>query len=71
MILYAHRLYVAEGFAQDVEMGVARLESDLTAWRTVLGQAKTMPVKMLASDALNDDIAVEAGSRYDLIWMTA
>ena len=61
VILYAHRLYVAEGFAQDVEMGVARLESDLTAWRTVLGQAKTMPVKMLASDALNDDIAVASG----------
>ncbi|MGZ9159138.1 MAG: hypothetical protein ACXW36_09775, partial [Nitrospira sp.] len=61
VILYAHRLYVAEGFAQDVEVGVARLESDLTAWRTVLGQAKTMPVKMLASDALNDDIAVVSG----------
>ena len=61
VILYAHRLYVAEGFAQDVEVGVARLESDLSAWRTVLGQAKTMPVKMLASDALNDDIAVVSG----------
>ena len=61
VILYAHRLYVAEGFAQDVEGGITRLESDLTAWRTVLGQAKTMPVKMLASDALNDDIAVVSG----------
>ncbi|MBI4000321.1 MAG: hypothetical protein HY348_00865 [Nitrospira defluvii] len=61
VILYAHRLYVAEGFAQDVDAGVARLETDLTAWRTVFGQAKTMPVKMLASDALNDDIAVVSG----------
>lgn len=61
LILYAHRLYVAEGFAQDVEAGVARLETDLTAWRTVLGQAKTMPVKMLASDALNDNIAMVSG----------
>jgi hypothetical protein len=61
VILYAHRLYVAEGFAQDVEAGVARVETDLTAWRTVLGQAKTMPVKMLAADALNDDIAVVSG----------
>ena len=61
VILYAHRLYVAEGFAQDVEAGVARLETDLTAWRTVFGQAKTMPVKMLAGDALNDDIAVVSG----------
>jgi hypothetical protein len=61
LILYAHRLYVAEGFAQDVEAGVARLETDLTAWRTVLGQAKTLPIKMLASDALNDDIMVLGG----------
>nr|MBA2485811.1 hypothetical protein [Nitrospira sp.] len=61
VILHTHRLYVAEGFAQDVEGGVARLETDLTAWRTVLGQAKTLPVKMLATDALNDDIAVVSG----------
>ncbi|MCS6317183.1 MAG: hypothetical protein H8K05_05285, partial [Nitrospira sp.] len=61
LILYAHRLYVAEGFAQDVETGVTRLETDLTAWRTVLGQAKTMPVKMLASAAMNDDIMVVGG----------
>jgi hypothetical protein len=37
LILHAHRLYIAEGFAQDVEAGVTRLETDLTAWRTVLG----------------------------------
>lgn len=61
IILSAHRLYVAEGFAQDVEAGVARLETDLTAWRTVFGQAKTMPIKMLAGDALNEDIAVVSG----------
>ncbi len=61
LILYAHRLYIAEGFAQDVEGGVARLETDLTAWRTVLGQAKTLPVKMLASAAMNDDIMVMGG----------
>jgi hypothetical protein len=61
LILYAHRLYVAEGFAQDVDAGIARLETDLTAWRTVFGQAKTMPIKMLAGDALNDDIAVVSG----------
>ncbi|MCS6290190.1 MAG: hypothetical protein H8K10_14645 [Nitrospira sp.] len=61
LILYAHQLYIAEGFAQDVEAGVARLETDLTAWRTVLGQAKTLPVKMLASAAMNDDIMVMSG----------
>ena len=54
--------------AQDVEAGVARLETDLTAWRTVLGQAKTLPVKMLASAAMNDDVAVMGGllQRSDL-----
>ncbi len=61
LILSAHRLYVAEGFAQDVDAGVARLESDLTAWRTVLGQAKTLSVKMLASTAMNDDVRVVGG----------
>jgi hypothetical protein len=60
-VLYVHRLYVAEGFAQDVEAGLARVEADLTAWRTVFGQAKTMPVKMMAGDALNDDLAVVSG----------
>ena len=61
LILHTHRLYVADGFTQDVETGVARLESDLTAWRTVLGQAKTLSVKMLASAAMNDDIAIMGG----------
>ena len=61
LILYAHQLYIAEGFAQDVEAGVARLETDLTAWRTVLGQAKTLPVKMLASAAMKDDVMVMSG----------
>ena len=61
LILQIHRLYVAEGFAQDVEAGVARLETDLTAWRTVLGRSKTMPMKLLAAAAMNDDIAVMGG----------
>jgi len=61
LILYAHRLYVAEGFAQDVDAGLTRLETDLGAWRTVLGHAKTLSFKMLASDAMNDDIALLGG----------
>lgn len=61
LILHTHRLYVADGFTQDVETGMARLETDLTAWRTVLGQAKTLSVKMLASAAMNDDIAIMGG----------
>lgn len=61
LILQTHRLYVAEGFAQDIETGVARLETDLTAWRTVLGKSKTMPMKLLAAAAMNDDIAIMGG----------
>lgn len=61
LILQAHRLYLAEGFAQDPDTGLARLETDAAAWRTVLGHAKTLPVKLLASDALNEDLAVASG----------
>ncbi|MEQ1794664.1 MAG: hypothetical protein ABL970_10775 [Nitrospira sp.] len=62
-ILFAHRLHVAEGFSQgaSMEAGVERLEGDMEAWRTTLGQAKTLPVKMMALQAINDDIAVASG----------
>lgn len=62
-ILFAHRLHVAEGFSQgaSTEAGVERLEGDMEAWRTTLGQAKTLPVKMMALQAINDDIAVASG----------
>lgn len=67
-ILAAHRLYVAEGFLETVEAGITRLEGDLTAWRTALAQAKTLPIKMMAADAINDDVAVISGllTRLDL-----
>jgi hypothetical protein len=57
-ILFTHHLFVADGFVQGVDIGVDRLEADLEAWRTALGQAKTLPVKTLALQAINDDIAV-------------
>ena len=62
-ILFAHRLHVAEGFSQGAnpESGVERLEGDMEAWRTTLGQAKTLPVKVMALQAINDDIAVASG----------
>lgn len=62
-ILFAHRLHVAEGFNQGAgtEGGVERLENDMEIWRTTLGQAKTLPVKMMALQAINDDIAVASG----------
>ena len=60
-ILVAHRLYLAEGFSQKMEEGVDRLERDLSAWRAVLGQAKTLPIKLMAAAAVNEDLAVLSG----------
>lgn len=58
---FAHQLHVADGFLQSSDLGVDRLETDMEAWRIVLSQARTLPVKMLALQAINDDIAVASG----------
>jgi hypothetical protein len=60
-ILLAHRLYLAEGFAQDLSTGLERLETDMGSWRAVLGQSKTLMVKMLAATAVQDDVAIASG----------
>jgi hypothetical protein len=60
-INFAHRLYMAEGFAQGTDIGVDRLEMDMEAWRIALGQARTLPVKTLALQAMNEDIRVASG----------
>jgi hypothetical protein len=60
-ILFAHQLYIAEGFLQGTDVGIDRIETDMEAWRMVLGQAKTLPVKTLANQAINDNIAVASG----------
>ena len=67
-ILLAHRLYLAEGFGQDINAGLGRLENDMASWRTVLGQSKTLMVKMLAVTAVQDDAAIASGllTRQDL-----
>ncbi len=67
-ILLAHQLYLAEGFSQDLSIGLGRLESDMGAWRMVLGQSKTLMVKMLAATAVQDDVAIVSGllTRQDL-----
>ncbi len=59
-ILVAHRLYVAEGFARRDMNGAERLELDLRAWRNVLARAKTMSTKLLAAQAIKEDVAVIA-----------
>lgn len=67
-ILLAHRLYLAEGFTQDFSTGLERLENDIRSWRAVLGQSKTLMVKMLAVTAVQDDAAIVSGllTRQDL-----
>lgn len=60
-VAFAHQLHVADGFMPSVDQGVDRLETDMEAWRIVLSQARTLPVKMLALQAINDDIAVASG----------
>jgi hypothetical protein len=60
-VAFAHQLHVADGFVQSMDQGVERLETDMEAWRIVLSQARTLPVKMLALQAINDDIAVASG----------
>jgi len=67
-ILLAHRLYLAEGFAQDLSTGLGRLETDMGSWRVVLEQSKTLMVKMLAATAVQDDAAIASGllTRQDL-----
>ena len=67
-ILLAHRLYLAEGFEQDLSTGLGRLETDIGSWRAALGQSKTLMVKMLAATAVQDDAAIASGllTRQDL-----
>jgi len=60
-ILLAHRLYLAEGFTQDLSTGLERLEIDMRSWRKVLGESKTLMVKMLAATAVQDDAAIASG----------
>jgi hypothetical protein len=60
-ILLAHRLYLADGFTQDLGTGLERLETDMGSWRVALGQSKTLMVKMMAATAVDDDIAIASG----------
>jgi hypothetical protein len=60
-IVLAHRLYLAEGFAQDLNTGLERLEIDMKSWRVVLEQSKTLMVKMLAATAVEDNVAIASG----------
>lgn len=60
-MVFAHQLHVAEGFVQGTDVGVDRLETDMEIWRVVLSQARTLPVKTLALQAINDNIVLASG----------
>ncbi|MCX5724365.1 MAG: tetratricopeptide repeat protein [Nitrospirae bacterium] len=60
-ILLAHRLYLAEGFTQSLSAGLSRLETDMESWRVALGRSRTLMVKMLATTAIEDDVALASG----------
>lgn len=55
-LLAAHRLFVATGFADQVKTGLDRLTLDIAKWRTVLREARTLPIKMLATVMIDDDV---------------
>jgi hypothetical protein len=55
-LLSAHRLYLAEGFAQQYKSGLERLTRDVTRWRFVLREARTLSMKVLAEVMLEDDV---------------
>jgi len=67
-VLLAHRLFVLDGFNQDLPTGLDRLDADFQAWRAALAQSKTLTMKMLAVTAVQDNASVAAGllSRADL-----
>lgn len=65
VITFAHHLYIAEGFLQQTDVGIERLEADMEAWRTVLAQAKTLPIKVLAIQAIRDNATVASGLLAD------
>ena len=59
-VLTAHRLYLAGGFAHRAADGMDRLEKDLIAWRNVLARSKTMATKLLAAQAVKEDVTILA-----------
>ncbi|HZS12605.1 MAG TPA: hypothetical protein VFA38_10170 [Nitrospirales bacterium] len=57
-LFVAHRRYLASGNAGDLPGLIDRLERDLTAWRTILAEARTLPMKIIAAVVVEDDAIV-------------
>ena len=60
-LLGAHRLYVAGGFTQQTASGLERLSLDLGKWRKVLRDARTLPLKIMATVMIEDDVQLLSG----------
>ena len=56
LVMTTHRLYVEEGLKVSPEEGLQRLEKDVQAWRTVFTQARSLPIKILATQTVSDDM---------------
>ena len=54
----AHRLYVATGFTGELREGLNRLETDLVAWRKILGNARTVLTKVIAARIIMEDLKI-------------
>lgn len=61
LILDVHRLFVAEGFAQGLDQGIERIETEAAVWRGVLRKARTLETKLLAVAAVRDGARVVSG----------
>lgn len=57
-LMAVHRLFIGEGLAQSVTIGASRLQQDSIAWRRVLADAKTIPMKIMAVTMLDDNLSV-------------
>ena len=57
-IMAAHRLFIGEGFARSAMIGSSRLQQDTLAWRRVLADAKTIPMKIMAATMADDNVSL-------------
>jgi hypothetical protein len=54
-ILLVHRLYLADGFSQRLTLGMNRLQRDMSAWRLILRDARTLSMKVFAQVMIDDN----------------
>lgn len=57
-LMAAHRLFIGEGFARSASIGSSRLQQDTIAWRRVMADAKTIPMKIMAATMVDDNVSL-------------